>query len=457
MMNDSERAAYFVEIFPQSVIRVLTLEHELSGKPIPRQGYVVLTAVLFASSGWVNVVLWMLTGRQYGFSAAGAAAATQGVGIGGGIVEVKVNVNVGGRSTTTASVGESGEGGEKSPSVSRSTSGTGTCSGAGVRARRRHPHPPPTVSHLSNPNPNPNTSRTHPVRAPSTTAAVVAAGMTPHGYTRRSSSFTRTATGTGMGAGMGMGVPGRETREVRHMWDGRTIAFVKRNRDRDRTLERGVLREYEYDYNDHDRVGNAGVGAGAGDVVDGNDGSRTTDINAGTGNTVVNRSAIPVRERPSLSIPYPPPSLPPPLPPHPPPPLALQIPAMGVVYDLSRRASAFVPAHVPVSASATLHGSGSGTGTGSRSAEETLIDDVVDFVPLSPAQFQPLVSAPGPAPLSLSRLLPTPTSAGSDSNSGSGPRSPRPLPPLPDSPTSPTYESPYAYPSESLTFPERPE
>lgn len=37
-------------------------------KPPPHEGWIILTSSLFASSGWVNVALWALTGRQYGFS-----------------------------------------------------------------------------------------------------------------------------------------------------------------------------------------------------------------------------------------------------------------------------------------------------------------------------------------------------------------------------------------------------
>jgi hypothetical protein len=40
----------------------------ISGSSQPK-GLTVFTSVLFASSGWVNVLLWALTGRQFGFSA----------------------------------------------------------------------------------------------------------------------------------------------------------------------------------------------------------------------------------------------------------------------------------------------------------------------------------------------------------------------------------------------------
>jgi len=62
-------AAYFIEIFPQSVARILQLNRALHHKPTPPNGWTILTSVLFASSGWVNVLLWVATGRQYGFTA----------------------------------------------------------------------------------------------------------------------------------------------------------------------------------------------------------------------------------------------------------------------------------------------------------------------------------------------------------------------------------------------------
>lgn len=40
----------------------------------PAHGWTILTSVLFASSGWVNVLLWVITGRQFGFTAASARA-----------------------------------------------------------------------------------------------------------------------------------------------------------------------------------------------------------------------------------------------------------------------------------------------------------------------------------------------------------------------------------------------
>lgn len=42
----------------------------LTGKPAPPAGWTIFTTVLIASSGWANVLLWVITGRQYGFSAA---------------------------------------------------------------------------------------------------------------------------------------------------------------------------------------------------------------------------------------------------------------------------------------------------------------------------------------------------------------------------------------------------
>lgn len=42
----------------------------LVGKPDPPHGWIVFTGILFASSGWMNVLLWVITGRQFGFTAA---------------------------------------------------------------------------------------------------------------------------------------------------------------------------------------------------------------------------------------------------------------------------------------------------------------------------------------------------------------------------------------------------
>lgn len=60
--------AYFVEIFPQSVVRLLQMDRALNGKPAPPNGWTIFTTVIFASSGWVNVFLWVTTGRQFGFT-----------------------------------------------------------------------------------------------------------------------------------------------------------------------------------------------------------------------------------------------------------------------------------------------------------------------------------------------------------------------------------------------------
>jgi hypothetical protein len=61
--------AYFIEIFPLSVTRILQLSRALRGKPSPPPGWTIFAGVLFASSGWVNVLLWVVTGRQFGFTA----------------------------------------------------------------------------------------------------------------------------------------------------------------------------------------------------------------------------------------------------------------------------------------------------------------------------------------------------------------------------------------------------
>lgn len=63
------RIAYFVEIFPQSIVRVLSMHDASINRSVPKPGWTILTSVLFASSGWVNVLLWVITGRQFGFTA----------------------------------------------------------------------------------------------------------------------------------------------------------------------------------------------------------------------------------------------------------------------------------------------------------------------------------------------------------------------------------------------------
>ncbi|KAF9514269.1 hypothetical protein BS47DRAFT_882186 [Hydnum rufescens UP504] len=57
--------AYTAEVFPISLVRFL--EWSPRG-PRPQHGFIVLAAVLFASSGAINVLLWLLTGRRFGFS-----------------------------------------------------------------------------------------------------------------------------------------------------------------------------------------------------------------------------------------------------------------------------------------------------------------------------------------------------------------------------------------------------
>lgn len=66
--------AYFVEIFPHSVIRISSMHAALSGTKPPSPGWAILTTFLFASSGWVNTLLWTITGRQFGFTASSTRA-----------------------------------------------------------------------------------------------------------------------------------------------------------------------------------------------------------------------------------------------------------------------------------------------------------------------------------------------------------------------------------------------
>jgi len=57
--------AYIVQIFPQSLVRFL--QWRPPGMR-PQHGWVILSSCLFATSGAVNVLLWLLTGRRFGFS-----------------------------------------------------------------------------------------------------------------------------------------------------------------------------------------------------------------------------------------------------------------------------------------------------------------------------------------------------------------------------------------------------
>ncbi|KAF9514274.1 hypothetical protein BS47DRAFT_883110 [Hydnum rufescens UP504] len=57
--------AYTAEVFPISLVRFLEWN---SKGPRPQRGFLILAAILFASSGAINVLLWLLTGRRFGFS-----------------------------------------------------------------------------------------------------------------------------------------------------------------------------------------------------------------------------------------------------------------------------------------------------------------------------------------------------------------------------------------------------
>ncbi|KAF9514271.1 hypothetical protein BS47DRAFT_1343207 [Hydnum rufescens UP504] len=57
--------AFTAEVFPISLVRLLQFNRK---GPRPRHGFVVLAAIIIASSGAVNVLLWLLTGRRFGFS-----------------------------------------------------------------------------------------------------------------------------------------------------------------------------------------------------------------------------------------------------------------------------------------------------------------------------------------------------------------------------------------------------
>jgi len=57
--------AYTVEVFPISLVRFL--QWNVKG-PKPQRGFLIPAATCIASSGAVNVLLWFLTGRRFGFS-----------------------------------------------------------------------------------------------------------------------------------------------------------------------------------------------------------------------------------------------------------------------------------------------------------------------------------------------------------------------------------------------------
>lgn len=54
------------------MLRLVGVLSPFTHRPPPSSGWIILTSVLFASSGWVNVLLWVVTGRDFGFSPASA-------------------------------------------------------------------------------------------------------------------------------------------------------------------------------------------------------------------------------------------------------------------------------------------------------------------------------------------------------------------------------------------------
>ncbi|KAF8305779.1 hypothetical protein DL93DRAFT_2089268 [Clavulina sp. PMI_390] len=94
--------AYFIEIFPQTVINfavtTAALRHA-TGHPHP--AFFVVSNILFASSGWINVLLWVWTGRQFGFTDESARPA-------GADEEAEVSVPLTQRGSTRAPAGAAG-------------------------------------------------------------------------------------------------------------------------------------------------------------------------------------------------------------------------------------------------------------------------------------------------------------------------------------------------------------
>ena len=58
--------AYFIEVIPISIVRLIQWG---SKGPCPnvRPGWVIFTVSLLGASGFINAVLWMVTGRRFGF------------------------------------------------------------------------------------------------------------------------------------------------------------------------------------------------------------------------------------------------------------------------------------------------------------------------------------------------------------------------------------------------------
>ncbi|KAF9514273.1 hypothetical protein BS47DRAFT_1453588 [Hydnum rufescens UP504] len=57
--------AYTVEVLPMSLVRFLQWDPK---GPKAQHGFIIPAAILFASSGAINALLWLLTGRRFGFS-----------------------------------------------------------------------------------------------------------------------------------------------------------------------------------------------------------------------------------------------------------------------------------------------------------------------------------------------------------------------------------------------------
>jgi len=62
--------AYVIVVAPQSIVRFL----QFQPKGAPPHGWTILSSVLFTSGGTLNVVLWIVTGRRFGFTAASPSA-----------------------------------------------------------------------------------------------------------------------------------------------------------------------------------------------------------------------------------------------------------------------------------------------------------------------------------------------------------------------------------------------
>jgi hypothetical protein len=110
--------AYLVQIAPISIVRFLGFR---VGVPDPGHGWTIFASVCFASSGMMNALLWLLTGRQFGFTSppedddelgdGGPGDPSSGTGTGATAVEAEDPYGVGADRNSSRTGGGGGGGG----------------------------------------------------------------------------------------------------------------------------------------------------------------------------------------------------------------------------------------------------------------------------------------------------------------------------------------------------------